>query len=359
MKNKQILYIPGQDISIDDGSGINERNFVNTLLANEVNVLIPKPANTTILSNTTAYKNLHSTTCTISKKNPFMYLYYIYQQIGDIKRIVKENDIAIVIFRLGFFPLDILYVKKILKKRVFLKHLTFLSSSQKQNVQLKIVGVLRSLFVRKSLIDGCDTPSYMTKQYVQKYYKLNNIHIAKNGTPKIEVNRIELSKRKDYIYIGRLSNARNTPYLLESFSKSNKSIDIFGFGELEDLTIEYSKKYENINFHGKVAYNEIIKILPNYKFGIDLTYVQTEFGKASYSQKIAQYLAYGLNAIVVDCPDNMFIKENDCGVLFDPEKGDLDTLLNHIEYQRFDPLAIGKYIYADEIVQSLIQFWKK
>lgn len=359
MKNEEILYVPGLDISEDAGSGINERNFVKSLLDQGVNVLIPKPPHDKILAHLYEYKNLKITRWQYNAKNPISYLYHIYCQTKDIKKIVKEKNIKVVVFRLGLIPLDMLYVKKILKTKVLLKHLTYLSSSQKQNLPLKIVGKIRSYFVNNRLIDGCDTPSLMTQKHIEKYYGIKNIHIAKNGTSRNDSITNESDKNNDFIYIGRLSKARNTVALLEAFSKTKRSIDIFGFGELEKLVKDYANRYDNINFYGKVSYNELVKVLPTYKFGIDLTFVHTEFGKASYSQKIAQYLSFGMNTVAIDCPDNMFIEKYACGKLWYVEKNNLTKLIDSIEYKVFNPDEIGEYIYADNIVSKLIEFWKK
>ncbi len=358
MINEKILYVPEVDISVDDGSGINERNFVRSLLDKNVNVLIPKPSDKDVLKDLYGYKNLHITWF-LNRRNPFSYLYHLIRKIKNLKKIIKKERIDIVIFRLGLIPIDVFFVKKGMKKRVLLKHLTFLSSSQKQNILLSVFGTIRLLFVNKRLIDGCDTPSYMTKKYIEKYYGLSNIYIAKNGTSKTEIKYLKTEKDKDFIYIGRLSKVRNTEDLLKAFSKSNKTIDIYGFGEMEKITTQYSNKYSNINFKGKVTYDELVQILPKYKFGIDLTYVNTEFGKASYSQKIAQYLSFKLNVIAIRCPDNQFIEECKCGKLYDKENEKLINIISNIEYQDFDSLIIGKYIYSEDIINQLIQFWKQ
>jgi len=356
MKNEHILYIPEIDISIDDGSGINERNFVKILLDKKVNVLIPRPVNKDVLKDLHNHENLHFTWY-LNRRNPFSYIFHVFRKIIDINKINKSKNPAIVVFRLGLIPLDVFFAKRILKKRTFLKHLTFLGSSQKKSFLLSLTAIIRSKFINKKLIDGCDTPSFMTKQYIEKHYGLTNIHIAKNGTSKSEINNFK--KEKNFIYIGRLSRGRNTDNLLETFSKCNKNIDIFGFGEMEGLAKEYSKKFDNINFLGKVTYNELVKILPLYKFGIDLTYVDTEFGKASYSQKIAQYLSFGSNVLVVKCLDNQFIEDNNYGILYDIESDNLAQLINEVEYNDVDVSKIAEYIYAEEIVESLLQFWRK
>jgi hypothetical protein len=74
MKNEQILYVPEIDISIDDGSGINERNFVRALLEKKINVLIPKPKNREVINNLFSYDSL-KTTYHLNRRNPFDYLY--------------------------------------------------------------------------------------------------------------------------------------------------------------------------------------------------------------------------------------------------------------------------------------------
>jgi glycosyltransferase involved in cell wall biosynthesis len=260
---------------------------------------------------------------------------------------------------MGLIPLDIYLTKKILKRKVYLKHLTFMTSSQTNNIFLNIAGKIRLRFVNKNYIDGCDTPSYMTKQIIEKEYGVSNVFIARNGTSKVAFINKEVKREKDYIYIGRLSKGRNTDKLLEAFAKSNKNIDIYGFGEMESLVRGFSKKCSNINFYGKVPYTQLTKILYQYKYGIDLTYVDTEFGKASYSQKIAQYLSFGLNVLAIDCVDNEYIKENNCGVLYNVDSNSLIEIVNSYEYRKIDLLKIEDAIYSDKIVNQLIEFWKQ
>ncbi|MGX1024410.1 hypothetical protein [Psychroflexus sp. MBR-150] len=358
MKNEQILYVPEIDISIDDGSGINERNFVRALLEKKINVLIPKPKNREVINNLFSYDSL-KTTYHLNRRNPFDYLYFIFKKNYDIYKINKHKNIGVVSFRMGLIPLDIYLTKKILKRKVYLKHLTFMTSSQTNNIFLNIAGKIRLRFVNKNYIDGCDTPSYMTKQIIEKEYGVSNVFIARNGTSKVAFINKEVKREKDYIYIGRLSKGRNTDKLLEAFAKSNKNIDIYGFGEMESLVRGFSKKCSNINFYGKVPYTQLTKILYQYKYGIDLTYVDTEFGKASYSQKIAQYLSFGLNVLAIDCVDNEYIKENNCGVLYNVDSNSLIEIVNSYEYRKIDLLKIEDAIYSDKIVNQLIEFWKQ
>jgi glycosyltransferase involved in cell wall biosynthesis len=233
-----------------------------------------------------------------------------------------------------------------------------MSSSQKKSFFLKVAAKIRLKFVNRNYIDRCDTPSYMTEQIVQKYYGIDEVFIARNGTAKIKTNEQPIKKDKEFIYIGRLSKGRNTDKLLEAFVGSNKSIDIFGFGEMENIVNEYSKEYSNINFYGKVAYTHLMQILPKYQYGIDLTYVNTEFGKASYSQKIAQYLSFGLNVLAIDCVDNQFIKNYGCGQLF-KDSDTLGEVVSNFKYKEFDSEKIKNFIYSDQIVNQLIEFWKQ
>jgi len=358
MENEHILYVPEIDISIDDGSGINERNFVRALLEKKINVLIPKPQNREAIDDLFSYSNL-KTTYHLNRRNLIAYLYFVFKKSYDIYKISKYEKINVVAFRMGLIPLDIYLTKKILKKKVYLKHLTFMSSSQTNNIFLNIAGKIRLKFTNKKYIDGCDTPSYMTEQIIKKNYGVSNIFIARNGTSKVAPLSENIKRDKDYIYIGRLSKGRNTDKLLEAFAMSKKSIDIYGFGEMETIVSDFTKKHPNINFYGKVPYSELTKILHQYKYGIDLTYVETEFGKASYSQKIAQYLSYGLNVLAVDCFDNEYIKENSCGILYNEDCDSLIEIINSYEYKKNDLVKIEDSIYSDKIVNELVEFWKQ
>ena len=92
----------------------------------------------------------------------------------------------------------------------------------------------------------------------------NNIIVMPN-IPDIEFEKYEYLNKKENIcisYVGVFDSNRNIELLLEYVSlNKNITLNIAGFGALEDLVKQYSKEYNNIIFHGKVTYDEGLKIM--------------------------------------------------------------------------------------------------
>lgn len=353
---KKILYIVEEDISYDGGSGINERGLVKNLLENNLFVLIPKPKfqlDPFILNHERLF-----TTKSLTRRNLLSYFTYMINKVFLIRKITKKENIDVYVFRWGPIPVDVFLLGMFSKKKIFLKHLTFLRTSQQEGgVAFKIGAFFRKQVMDNGYIYGGDTPSLATKQLIVNDYNIQNVLVAKNGTETVENEHIK--RDKEFLYIGRLSKKRNTDLLLEAFQNSNKKIDIYGFGEMESIVKEYAEKNDNISFYGKIDFESLKKELPKYKFGVDFTFVPTKYGKASYSQKISQYLSYGLNVVIVDCPDNEFAALNNVGVLVNLEKDNLKAVINDMQYSEINQESIKEHIYNDCILKQRLEFWNK
>jgi glycosyltransferase involved in cell wall biosynthesis len=64
-----------------------------------------------------------------------------------------------------------------------------------------------------------------------------------------------------YLYVGRLTEEKGVPVLLEAFKDSGQSLKIIGTGPLEDLVKEYSTKYPNISFAGAQPKERVYELL--------------------------------------------------------------------------------------------------
>ncbi|GEM_PF-2924760 len=351
--NSEILYIPEVDISGTNGSGINERNFVKSLIAKNIKVLIPKPKHE--LSNRIGSNENVYFCYKLNRRNPFKYAFYLLSKIYYIIYLSNQENIEKYVFRWGVFPIDILFLGLFTSKKIFLKHLTFLQTSQKEGFVHDLVGLFRSILIKRNIIYGCDTPSFITKEFIKNEFQIKRVLVSRNGTEITNFSRQE--RKKEYIYMGRLSKKRNTDKLLAAFTELDKSIDIFGFGEMDYIVANHAENFKNINFKGKVEYDYLKSELPKYKYGIDLTSVDTEYGKASYSQKIAQYLSFGLNVIAIDCVDNKFIKDNSVGRLVDLKSDNLSEKIVGMEFNTFNPKILREYIDNEYILADRIRFW--
>lgn len=353
---KKILYIIEEDISIDGGSGINERGLVKSLLENGLCVLIPKPEfqlEAAILGHSKLYMAK-----SLNRRNLLSYFTYMINKVFLITKITRIENIDVYVFRWGPIPLDVLFLGMFSKKKIFLKHLTFLRTSQSDGIVFKIGAIFRKMALQRNYISGGDTPSLATRQLIRNEYNIKNVLVAKNGTDIVE-DIEQMPRSKEFLYIGRLSKKRNTDLLLNAFQNSGRKIDIYGFGEMESIVKEWAEKNDNINFYGKVDFESLKKEIPKYKFGVDFTFVPTDYGKASYSQKIAQYLSFGLNVVAVNCEDNEFIEQKNVGVLVDLEKDCLASKIDNINYKPFNPEVVKEYIYNDDILKQRLKFWNE
>jgi glycosyltransferase involved in cell wall biosynthesis len=64
-----------------------------------------------------------------------------------------------------------------------------------------------------------------------------------------------------YLYVGRLTEEKGLPVLLEAFKDSLQALKIIGTGPLEDLVKEYSIKYPNISFAGAQPKEQVYEVL--------------------------------------------------------------------------------------------------
>src|SRR5699024_9614718 len=94
-----------------------------------------------------------------------------------------------------------------------------------------------------------------------------NLHVIHN-VPMYQPKTIEKGGRTEnkltICYIGTLSKNRFLPELLKYVSsKGEVQLIIGGYGPIQDLVDQYSKKYSNIKFLGEVTYAETFKYYSN------------------------------------------------------------------------------------------------
>lgn len=126
-------------------------------------------------------------------------------------------------------------------------------------------------------------------------------------------------------YVGILNDGRLIPELLEAVSSdSNYRLDIAGYGKLESFVNEYSRKYPNIMYHGRVQYEKALELengadvlmaaydprIPNHKYAAPNKYYEalmlgkplimcrnTGFSEELSAQGIGIYIDYSLESL--------------------------------------------------------------
>lgn len=114
-----------------------------------------------------------------------------------------------------------------------------------------------------------------------------------------------------YLYVGRLTECKNLPFLIERFNKSGKPLTIAGDGEMKEELIAKSK--ENISFTGFID-NEM---LPGIYLEHDVLILPSE--RETWGLVVEEAIYWGLPVIVsnrVGCGAEM-VKNPETGVIFE------------------------------------------
>ncbi|HMR19165.1 MAG TPA: glycosyltransferase family 4 protein, partial [Sphingobacterium sp.] len=80
--------------------------------------------------------------------------------------------------------------------------------------------------------------------------KSDRIAIKPNFAKPLLINEIITSRLAYFVYIGRLSEEKGISTLLKAFSRTDKTLKIFGDGPLRDEVLQYAHRYPNIQYEG-------------------------------------------------------------------------------------------------------------
>ena len=89
--------------------------------------------------------------------------------------------------------------------------------------------------------------SFSKSKFLQAGFLENRISIKSNF---VDYNGYSLKKEDYYVFVGRLSQEKGIPFLLECFSNINCKLIIIGTGPLEKQVLAAEKKYSNIKYLG-------------------------------------------------------------------------------------------------------------
>lgn len=103
-------------------------------------------------------------------------------------------------------------------------------------------------------------------EHAQKVYLNSGLKLGKNKVIvkpnfcSIEI-KVEADRSEHFLYVGRLTEEKGIPLLLEVFSTSPHRIKIAGDGPLRQEVLQYSKKFENIEFLDVVKKEDLPALL--------------------------------------------------------------------------------------------------
>ena len=156
-----------------------------------------------------------------------------------------------------------------------------------------------------------------------------------------------VAKEKDetirLCYVGKLSKNRFIPEVVETVSEmKNVKLDIAGVGPVEDMVSEAADKYENITYHGKMKYEDALKL-----------YLECDLMFAIYDPAVANHRYSAPNkiyeAMILKKPIivaentgmDKIVKANDMGVVINYNVDEFKSALKKLLSNREEMAKMG------------------
>jgi len=350
-----ICYISSIDISLPNGPGVNEREFLNTLQKeairrdDRVSCLIPMP----------------SGRVDISMENMFFYkkqakdghlthgglIANVIKIVVSILANISTGTNMLYIVRLSSETLAVPLILRLLRKPYYLKTLEDVYGFAAGPT----LGLTRFNYLIKRILLGFVLPKAIfidasTQQLVDTYkdrFRIENIIHIDNAvnTERYDVRDREESKtkcglqsfRKIVGYCGGFPSQRGAGQLIGIARRLSQTFPDCGIliigddAKLETLKLkvrrENMQKY--VKFKGIVPYEKLVDYVNCLDVGIALDTTQRVNSYGNSSQKIRQYLACGIPVI---CPHNTNHEIVDHRLALSVPINDLDSIFDTIDY---------------------------
>lgn len=345
-----ILYISSFDISVGNGPGVNEREFITGLLKfdeHDCHFVIPKPKHAfpEDLPN-----DKFTFTEELNNKNPFS-VYKHHRSVYEKVRVyIKRNEIDFIIIRAGIFSFSYNKIVKEFASIPFAMKTAGSGEFKVFNKQLFIFKYLHYLnrklyvdLVKKAAIIDVVSP-IQQESLIKITGVTDKIHFIDNGvnTERFVIKnkdearkKLNLDKFQQIIgYAGNLPWERggmqvveSLPFLLQKFPDIGGVILGSGAGmhRLYDRAKELNVE-DKIVFTGQVPFDTVVDYINSFDIGISQLYEESQ---GASEQKVRQYLGCGKPVVVSPGSVNDFIEEEGFGFVVDPH--DIDDFVNKVE----------------------------
>jgi glycosyltransferase involved in cell wall biosynthesis len=332
------IYLAETDLSVDNGPGINEREFVDAATRHwpdEIAVVAPAPLHPeTYLNPAVHYVASHARRATA-------YPHYLISAVRTVRRIAAEHETAAIAFRFGVTPLVPFLFSRMQGPHVLLK--TF-APHDALGPQMKL-GPVRSALNRilspayRSVVRSAlaaDTVSGAYRDWICSRYEIppERIAVVPNGvnTDMFTLGDGRRGRRSlglegcDRVvgYVGALNAIRYLDLLIRCVirlqGEARTALVLVGDGperaSLEALARDLGVA-DRVVFVGSVPYAAVPEYVRAFDVAVDLTSVEMSIeGRtvlSSFSQKIPQYLACGVPVVAWHCGDTEFLIKEDVG----------------------------------------------
>jgi len=387
-KTGRILYCSPIDLSVPNGPGVNEREFVTAMYAaigDRAHFVVPHPSldmPADVSVDQCSYIKPHN------HYHPRHFFSHSASITKTIEKVLSQDKYDLMVFRLGPMPLGFLRLNQISSVPYVLRHLsTGISSSlSKRGGQIgrALSGINRRMIskvARGALV--CDVVSHQDIENVSSTYNLSKDRIVwidnsvntKRFFPQssIEAKKLLHLERFSNIagYVGNYAWRRGAGQLIEAgptLLKKHPKLGLLVLGGGDGIVgLQQRAKELGIAsqcvFTGQVAFD----LVPAYVNALDVGVSILEPAEfAASEQKVRQYLACG-KPVVATPGSNDFLPQHGLGSLVDTldisgiateidrwlsmtdtERGQLQS--NAIDYT-------NTHFAADRMMASRLQLW--
>ena len=263
----------------------------------------------------------------------FKYFEFMYKVIKKYKKanIIHCND-------LNTLPIGVIV------KKFFNRNIKIVYDAHEYETEINgLTGIQKKLtkLLEKSLIKYADRVITVSDSIANEYVKLygikkpalvlNTPHYKEIEKKDIFRETFNIDKDKTiFLYQGGLSSGRGIEILLETFklfkgegrrekgeeNSIQPCIVFMGYGELENLIKEYSKKYNNIYFHPAVSPDILLDYTSSADFGISTIEDSCLSYRYCLPNKMFEYLMAEIPVIVSNLPEmKRLVEKNRVGVV--------------------------------------------
>jgi glycosyltransferase involved in cell wall biosynthesis len=390
-KDSQLLYISSVDISLNNGPGVNEREFVFALqkaFSERVHFLIPGPQN--------AISEINSLNFTFSRShrqfNPVAYFAHLISQFRLANVLLVSGKFDFLVLRLSILPLVEMCITRRYRVPYAIKTLGSLDILWQQGGIKGVLGKALTPFVERLFRDiasralAIDACTQVLIDYHQHRLPLvpSQIHLIENATDTerfYPVDRMTARSRTGlYAFDPIIGYAGGRPWerggsqmleiagrLLQRYPSLGMVVLGGGSGvkrlkaRAQDLGVK-----DHCIFPGSIPYNRVPDYINAFDVGISFDTEDRLNTYGNSSQKVRQYLSCG-KPVVSGPGGNHFLVREGLGSIV--EVGDLEQITSaaiswlsladeqrHVFSQRARSFAI-EHLSVRKALDDRIDFW--
>ena len=136
-----------------------------------------------------------------------------------------------------------------------------------------------------------------------------------------------------FIYVGMLSSGRGIEICLDAFATGPKDAHVvfMGFGRLEKVIAEYSKRHPNIHFHEAVPHDQVVSLVRSADYGLCLIERASLSDYFCLPNKLFEYCFARVPVLASAFPDiSRVVEQYSLGVCCEPDPASIRAALNEL-----------------------------